>query len=317
MNRLLPAFALIACTACANYPTAQSATDPTPLAFDEKVIAVPGFVDFLTIDGDMVWATNRGRVEQFNTDGLVASVAIPKPCGTMALIAGSLWVANCEGANLYRVDTATAKVQTVIETGIAEPRGETNVVAGAGSVWVPSDAAGKIARIDPATNAVMATVDVVPKTFFLAFGLGALWAVSSDEQLLQRIDPATNTVTGSVKLGKQPGFLTAGEGAVWVQEQGDGTVARVDPETLAVTGRTKVGETLLYGDIDVADGKVWLRTTQDQTFVVIDAQTLEILGRVGRAEGSGAIRYTPRGVWTSAHDVLSINWWTRDAGVDE
>ncbi len=311
MNRLLPVIALISCAACANDPAIRTVSDPAPLAFDEKVIAVPGFVDFLTVDGDSVWATNRGRVEQFSTDGMVASVAIPKPCGTMALLAGSLWVANCEGANLYRVDIATAQVQTVIETGIAEPRGETNVVAGAGSIWVPSDAAGTIARIDPATNTVIATVAVAPKTFFLAFGLDALWAVSSDERLLQRIDPATNTVTGSVELGQQPGFLAAGEGAVWVQEQGDGTVVRVDPETVVVTGRTKVGDSLLYGDIDAADGKVWLRTTQDQTFVVIDAQSLEILARVGRPEGSGAIRHTPRGVWTSAHDVLSINWWTR------
>ncbi len=310
MNRLLPVIALMSCTACVNDPAVQAGSGPAPLAFDEKIIAVPGFVDFLTVDDDTVWATNRGRVEQVSSDGVIKSVAIPKPCGTMALLAGSLWVANCVDANLYRVDTQTANVQAVIETGIAEPRGETNVVAGAGSVWVPSDAAGKIARVDPATNTVIATIDVAPKTFFLAYGLDVLWAVSSDERLLQRIDPATNTVTGSVELGNQPGFLTAGEGAVWVQEQGDGTVARVDPETVKVTGRTKVGETLLYGDIDAADGKVWLRTTQDQTFVVIDAQTLEILARVGRAEGSGAIRYTPAGIWTSAHDVLSVNWWT-------
>lgn len=280
------------------------------IAFEETVIEAPGFVDFLTVDGDTTWVTNRGRAEQFNTQGMVASVEIPKPCGTMALLDEALWVANCEDLNLYRVNIETAEVEAVLETGIAEPRGETNVVAGAGSVWVPSNAEGEISRIDPATNEVIAKVEVVPGTFFLAFGQDAVWAVASETSTLQKIDPATNEVVGSVELGKQPGFLAAGEGFVWVQEQGDGTVAKVDPETLEVVGRTKVGESLLYGDIDTGDGKVWLRTTEDQTFVVIDAASGEILARVGRPEGSGAIRYTPNGIWTSAHDVLTINWWT-------
>lgn len=307
MNRPLVASTLMVLAACSSEPPPQ---DPGKMAFEETVIEAPGFVDFLTIDGATTWVTNRGRVEQFSTEGIVASVEIPKPCGTMALLDGALWVANCEDLNLYRVNVETASVEAVLETGIAEPRGETNIVAGAGSVWVPSDPNGKISRIDPATNEVVATIDVTPGTFFLAYGLDALWAVNSGENLLQKIDPATNEVVGSVKLGKQPGFLAAGEGAVWVQEQGDGTVARVDPETLEVTSRTEVGDTLLYGDIDTGDGKVWLRTTEDQTFVVIDAQTGEILARVGRPEGSGAIRYTPAGIWTSAHDVLTINWWT-------
>lgn len=303
---LLPLLALA--SACSQAPE-PGGSDAADAAFTENAIEVPGFADFLAVDGDTVWTTNDGRVEQWSRDGLIESVAIPRPCGTMAILDGALWVANCTDANLYRVGIETGEVETVMETGLANPRGETNVVAGAGSVWVPSDAEGTVARIDPASDTVTARVDVVPGTFFLAFGEGALWAVSSDESLLQRIDPETNAVTGTADLGEQPGFLVAGEGAVWVQEQGDGTVARVDPETLEVTGRAEVGETLLYGDIDVGEGKVWLRTTEDQTFAVIDAETLEVIDRVGRAEGSGALRYTPEGIWTSAHDVQTLTWW--------
>ena len=43
--------------------------------------------------------------------------------------------------------------------------------------------------------------------------------------------------------------------------------------------------------------------------VVIDAATLAIRGRLGRPVGSGAVRYTPAGIWTSAHDVQAIAWW--------
>ena len=315
MNRLF-ALPLVTCVAALGACTSEPPPpDPGKLAFDEKVIEVPGFVDFLVIDGDTVWATNatsreEGMVEQWSTEGLVASVKMPRPCGTMALSEGFIWQASCPELKIYKINAETAEIDAILDTGLAEPRGETNVVAGAGSVWVPTDAEGKISRIDPETNEVIAQIDVVAGTFFLAFGEGALWAVASGENLMQRIDPETNEVTGTVTLGKQPGFLTAGEGAVWVQEQGDGTVAKVDPESLEVLARTKVGDSLLYGDIDAADGKVWLRTTDDQTFVVIDAETTEILARVGRPEGSGAIRYSPKGIWTSAHDVESINWWT-------
>ncbi|NNF94293.1 MAG: hypothetical protein HKM91_06840 [Altererythrobacter sp.] len=204
---------------------------------------------------------------------------------------------------------------TIIETGIAEPRGETNVVAGAGSIWVPSDAAGVISRIDPVSNEVVAEVGVVSGTFFLAFGFDHLWAVSSERQLLQKIDPSTNSVSGTVDLGHQPGFLVAGEGAVWVQEQKDGTVAKILPEALIVSERTKIGETLLYGDIDVGGGKVWLRTTEDQVFVTLDAESGEILEKYGDPAGSGAIRFTTAGVWTSAHDIERMSWWSNSAAM--
>lgn len=276
----------------------------------ERELSVPGFADFLAIDGDTVWTTNDGRVEQWSTEGKLASTAVPRPCGAMSVAFGSLWVANCKGGNLYRIDVKTARVQAIIATGIANPKGETNVVVGAGSVWVPSDGAGKLARVDPGTNTVIASIAVDPGTFYLAFGFDALWAVSSDARSLQKIDPLTDAVAGKVALGMQPGFLAAGEGAVWVQEQGDGTVARIDPGTLDVSGRTKVGKTLLYGDIDTGGGKVWLRTTEEQTFVVIDPQSQEILARAGKPSGSGALRYTPSGIWTTAHDLQTLSWWT-------
>jgi virginiamycin B lyase len=276
----------------------------------ERQLTVPGFADFLAIDGNTVWTTNDGRVEQWSTAGKLASTAVPRPCGAMSVAFGSLWVANCKDGNLYRIDVKAAQVQAIIATGIANPKGETNVVAGAGSIWVPSDGAGKIARVDPDSNTVMASISVDPGTFFLAFGFDALWAVSSDARSLQKVDPKTDAVTGKVALGMQPGFLAAGEGAVWVQEQGDGTVARIDPAKLNVTGRKKVGKTLLYGDIDVGGGAVWLRTTEGQTFAVIDAQSMEMLARAGKPAGSGALRYTPSGIWTTAHDVHTLSWWT-------
>ena len=287
-----------------------AATAPAPLAREEQVLAVPGFADFLAVDGDGVWATNKGRVERWARQGKRAEVAMTAPCGAMAIAAASLWVADCKDRTLVRIDLRTARRTAAIATGIANPQGETNVVAGAGSIWVPSDDAGKIARVDPANDTVVASIAVDPGTHYLAFGFGSLWAVSSKAQSLQQIDPRTNAVVSRVALGRQPGFLAAGEGAVWVQEQGDGTVARIDPRAGTVSGRIKVGASLLYGDIDTGGGIVWLRTTADQTFVAIDPRSLKILARIGKPSGSGALRHTGTGLWTSAHDLHTLSWWS-------
>lgn len=278
----------------------------------EQVIDVPGYLDFLVVDGDGVWGTNKGSVELWTRAGKQAEVAVSGPCGAMAIWAGSLWVANCKESNLYRIDVASGRVVARIATGIAAPDGELNVVAGADAIWIASDRKGEVARVDPNTDSVTAHVIVAPGTAYLAWGMGKVWAVSSEARLLQRIDPVTNAVTGTATLVGQPGFLAAGEGAVWVQEQADGTVARVDPETMAVTGRTKVGETLKWGDIDTGAGAVWLRTTEDQTFVKLDSRSGAILGRYGKAAGSGALRFTPQGLWTTAHDVKRLSWWPLD-----
>lgn len=286
-----------------------SAISSAALAQQEQVIDVPGFADFLAVDGDSVWATNDGRVERWSRQGKLAGVAMSKPCGAMAISKGSLWVADCKEGALVRIDTHKAEKIATIPTGIANPKGELNVVAGAGSIWVASDQKGIVSRVDPATNQIIATITVNAGTHYLAFGLGSLWAVSSESGAIQRIDPVTNAVIKTTALGKEPGFLAVGESAVWVQEQGDGTVARIDPQSGDVSGRVKIGAVLKYGDIDTGAGMVWLRTTEDQTFVVIDPQTLQIRARVGKAEGSGALRFTSTGLWTSAHDVHTLTWW--------
>jgi virginiamycin B lyase len=281
----------------------------------EEVISVPGFADFIAVDGATVWVTNKGRIEHWSRKGKLAEVAMRHPCGAMAIAEGSLWVADCDDRTLVRIDMKAARVTATVATGIAHPDGELNVVAGAGSIWVASDDKGIVARVDPASNAVIATVAVSPDTSYLAFGFDALWAVSGAQRTIQKVDPSKNTVVKTTPLGRQPGFLAAGEGAVWVQEQLDGTLARIDPVTGDVSGRVKVDDTLKYGDIDTGGGKVWLRTTGGQTFVVVDPATLAIRARIGAQAGSGALRYTPKGVWTSAHDVHTLSWWANPAKV--
>ena len=284
-------------------------------ALVETVIQVPGFADFLAIDGTTVWATNKGRVERWSRAGKLAEVLLDGACGAMTISKGALWVADCKAKTVNRIDIRTDTVVAVIATGLASPDGEMNIVSGAGSIWVASDKSGVIARIDPATNKVIVSIKVEPGACYLAFGEGALWAVSAEKQTIQKIDPSSNLAVLTTKLGKAPGFLTVGEGGIWVQEQGDGTLVRLDPATGTITGRVKIDETLKWGDIDTGGGKVWLRTTAGQTFVVLDPKSLAILARIGNPVGSGALRYTPNGIWTSAHDVHTLSWWADAAAM--
>jgi virginiamycin B lyase len=302
---IMPKIPILGAMLVAGCATAAAASP----AHGEQVIKVPGFADFLAVDGDSVWATNDARVERWSRQGRIASVPMAKPCGAMAILGDALWVADCDEKALVRIDRIKAQRTATIPTGIANPKGELNVVAGAGSVWVASDQKGVVSRIDPDSNQVTATIPVSVGTHYLAFGFGSLWAVSSEAGTIQRIDPASNMVIKTTALGKEPAFLAAGEGAIWVQEQGDGTVARVDPASGEVAGRVKVGDVLKYGDIDTGAGMVWLRTTEDQTFVAIDPGKMIVKARVGQAEGSGALRFTKKGLWTSAHDVQTLTWW--------
>ena len=101
---------------------AAPAPEPDPQPREEQVLSVPGFADFLAVDGDSVWATNKGRVERWSRGGKLAEVAMTHPCGAMAIAAGSLWVADCKEGTLNRIELKTAKLLAAIPTGIAIPR---------------------------------------------------------------------------------------------------------------------------------------------------------------------------------------------------
>ena len=44
---------------------------------------------------------------------------------------------------------------------------------------------------------------------------------------------------------------------------------------------------------------------------VIDPKAMTVTARMGKPAGSGALRFTKKGVWTTAHDVHTLTWWPR------
>lgn len=270
-------------------------------------VHVPGYPDFLAADGDDVWLTNTGRVEQWRL-GLttpVASVAVAEPCGAMAVASGSLWVADCSSASLVRIDLESNAIAAVLKTGLAEPKGELSIAAGAGSVWLLTDAAGVLSRIDPATNTVVATIRVKPGSFAAVFGFGAVWITNTDAGSVQRIDPATEAVAATIAVGPGPLFLAAGEGAVWSLNQGDGTVTRIDPATNAVAATIDAGVPGTGGDLATGAGRVWVRA-KPVLLSAIDPATNTVVERFGPPAGSGAVRVAGSRVWVTDHDTNTL-----------
>ncbi|MBC7895196.1 MAG: YncE family protein [Cytophagaceae bacterium] len=278
-------------------------------------LSIPGYADFLAVDGRDVWTTNKGRVEKLRAESPapIASVAVPEPCGAMSVAFGSLWVANCTDSSLYRIDVATAKVVATIRTGLADPTGELSVATGAGSAWILSKASGTLSRIDPATNRVVAEIVVAPFSFAAVYGFDAVWVTNTGERgapgtgSVQRIDPRTNRVTATIPVGPVPRFLAAGEGAVWTLNQGDGTVTRIDPSTnrVVATVGLPTGMHGGGGDIAAGGGRVWVRTTR-VLLAAIDPATNGIVDVYGPPSGSGAVRVAGDLVWVTAHDVSKV-----------
>ena len=271
-------------------------------------LQIPGNPDFLAVDGDDVWITNQGRVERLRCGDPrpITTVRMPQPAGAMAIGFGSLWVAS-GGANgsLHRINRDTARVDTVIPTGLADPSGELSVAVGAGSVWLLTDAKGELSRIDPATNAVVAKIAVLPDSFAAVFGFDAVWITNTKANSVQRIDPVSNTVVATILVGPTPRFLAAGEHAVWTLNQGDGSVSRINVERNKVEATIHAGVEGEGGDIDVGQGRVWVRAAK-VLLSVIDPGSNQVVRRYGPPAGSGAVRVAGPYVWVSAHDVTTV-----------
>lgn len=278
-----------------------------------RTLNLPGFADFIVLDGDDAWVTNQGRVEKLTAGSPkpIAAVQVKEPCGAMAIDFGSLWVVNCHDRTLVRVDLKSHRVLAAIPTGVADPGGELSVATGAGSVWLLTDAAGVLSRVDPLTNRVVARIPVQAHSFAAVFGFGSVWiaAASGGTQTgagsVQRIDPRSNRVLATIPVGPGPRFLAAGAAGVWTLNQGDGTVSRVSPDTnrLAATIPTEVPGP--GGDIAVGAGRLWVRATRT-ALSVIDPATNHITRRYGPPSGSGAVRANERIVWVTAHDSQTV-----------
>jgi len=160
-----------------------------------------------------------------------------------------------------------------------------------------ADAAGALVRINPATNTVIATIQIAPGSFAVAFGGDAIWVTSNAESVLTRVDPNTNTVVATIPVGQKPRFLAVGAGSVWTLNQGDGTISRVDMTTNRLTASIDAGLPGGGGEIAVGAGSVWV-TMMEIPLTRIDVATNAVVQQfVGK--GGDSVRFGFGSVWLS------------------
>ena len=271
----------------------------------DAVFEVPGAPDWLALgeprDGPpAVFVSNKPRDSVTKIDPATNKVAAvisagSRPCSGLAVGFASLWVPNCSGGTVSRVDPKTGVSQATIRTGVGDSEG--SIAAGAGSIWMMIDKKGTLARIDPDTNTVVAEIAVAPGSYGLAFGEDAVWVTSSDHDSVARVDARTNLVAETVAVRKAPRFIAVGTGAVWVLNQGDGSISRIDPKTNKVVATIEVGVPGPGGDIAVGEGSVWV-TSFDVPLSRIDPATNAVVQQfVGK--GGDAVRVGLGSVWLS------------------
>lgn len=288
---------------------AQSLINNQEVPIAAKAIAtlhVKGYPDFLAADIDGVWVTNENRIEKlvFGNKEPVLSIAIPQPCGVMAIGFGSLWVASCQKQTVYRVNLSSGKIEANIQTGLADPEGELSIATGAGSVWLLTNKEGELSRIDPTTNSVIGRIKVAPHSYAVAFGYESLWVTNSSNASVQRIDPSGEKIIATLTVGKGPRFLDTGLGSVWTLNQEDGSVSKINPTTNSVTSiNTKLAGT--GGDIAVGAKYLFVRA-KSTLLIAIHPITNQTVSRYGPSAGSGAVRIENGRVWVTAHDINTI-----------
>lgn len=167
------------------------------------------------------------------------------PEQAVAVVDGSIWIADASQDHLVRLDVASNQV---LATVTIDP---SDLIAGDGALWTlspvgmtPGPARLTLSRVDLTGNQVVATdfpeID--------AAGLGSLWAISQDTALAQ-IDPSTGneTKTWATIKGRD---VEVGCGGLWIRSFTD-TLSWFDPTTdtsgipidVSIDGAGRVHET--------------------------------------------------------------------------
>jgi virginiamycin B lyase len=163
-----------------------------------------------------VWALDSGGT-LYRLNRLTARVTRRIPLGAAAAYnvwigAGSVWVADDQGAKVLRISPATNRVVARVAVG----DGPADMVFAGTAAWVIDHRDHSLFRIDTRTNVPTRLAPVGEDAAErLALLGGSLWVTGRGTPLLE-VDPATGTTRRSVDVnGTGIDVVTAG-GALWV-----------------------------------------------------------------------------------------------------
>ena len=218
-----------------------------------------------------------------------------KPCGGVVSAFGSLWIPDCGGGKVDRVDLKTHKLIGQIQLGVAP--GEPVIAATGDSIWLLADDKTTLLRIDPDQSQVVSELRLPAGCTALAFGENALWIACPLENLVLRVDPQTNLVDRRIAVAAEPRTLAVGNGSVWVLCKKEGKLERIDPKTNQVAKSIALGIPGKDGGVAEGLGSVWV-TFPGFPITRIDPETNLVVQQFYGNAG-GAILTGDGSVWLS------------------
>jgi streptogramin lyase len=245
----------------------------------------------LALDAGSAWVAckEQGRVIRVNTvtGKIGATVRLAGPAIAVATGFGSVWALD-SSSTLYRIRPDTARITRRFAVGASAAY---NVWVGGGSVWVADDQGAAVLRISPATGSIK-RLPVGDGPADIAFSDAAAWVIDHRDRTLFKVVLRTNAVSRLATLaGDAPERMVRTAGSLWVTGRGT-DLLRVDPETGAVRETIEIGA----GGIDVVAGAgaVWVPVRSeavDQT----GFPTMETLRRISTSTGAVTTVLTAEG----------------------
>jgi virginiamycin B lyase len=302
-----------------------------PIASLKADVELPLAPQWIVFSDTILIPNKAGGLERLDakTNKLVDPVAgVANLCGGAATGFTSLWIPNCAGHTLTRLDAKVAadpKAPPKPERGrgekpeadaakvpakLAEPvkidsgigSAVPAIAANADSIWILSDDKTTLSRVDPDQNKIVSELRLPAGCNTLTFGETALWVTCPAENRVLRINPVTMLVENRIEVSAQPSALAIGESSLWVLCLKDGKVERIDPKTNKVTKTIETGVPgSAVGGIVSGQSSIWV-TLNGFPITRIDPVSEKVVQQFVGA-GGGAIQFGQGSLWlTNLHE---------------
>jgi virginiamycin B lyase len=200
------------------------------------------------------------------------TTAIPYPQTTLAVAAGSLWLACRDGSRVERRTMAGKLIATIKTPGLRP----WSIAAFGGYVWVIDRELPYLVRISTTTNRkTQTTLGGTP--IYVFGGGGSAWVVYDASGNVARINARTGKAGVSFRVGDGTSGFASSNGHIWLLAHRDGALVRLDGRHVTRLRPQAVSDTLTPERMALAGGSLWI-AGRGKDLDRVDPATGKVLG---------------------------------------
>jgi streptogramin lyase len=200
------------------------------------------------------------------------TAAIPYPQTTLAVVAGSLWLACRDGSKVER-RSLSGKLLATVKTPGFRPW---SIAAFGGYVWVVDRELPYLVRISTKTNRKTQTnLDGIP--IYVFGGAGSAWVVYDASGNVARINTTSGKAGVSFRVGDGTSGFATSSGRVWFLAHRDGALVRVDGKRVTPLKSQPFSDTVTPERMAYAGGSLWI-AGRGKDLDRVDPATGKVLG---------------------------------------